>query len=735
MQLIPNAKAQFIDSGGQPLSSGTVGFYFPGTLNPKPTYQDQAGTIANTNPVQLDSRGQALIWGSGVYRQIVKDASGVTIWDQITEDSNAGLTGNMTNARWVAGASYTDPVGSVPGTFVPGTTTTFNLPVAPGAIANIYPYFDLGFQQDDQISSLTGTTLVFTSPVPLGTSAVEIKIGSTIALGVVNDVNVASGSKLYNRITDFNDVRDFGAIGNGTTDDSTAFTNVPSPLFVTPCASSYLINANTTVTADLIFVGGVITVPAGVTLTLNGEITAASRVIFKGDGTVVINKGEIDVSWFDGTDASTKWAFCARGIQNTNGLGKIVVFPKPAATDPWATVFQIGGNDVWGPRWRVDAPIIINSPQQATEFRTPGGFVATTAMPWMWQLGTPTDPLKVDYCHFPEKLSIEGNNGLCQFAGIMYGSSHMRIPYQEIYRTAGWLVQPTQNKQVSDIKFDFIDSGGLYGPLLTLDGSNGANNTITDFVVDFINSTGFTSGHAPNALVQMNSNYHGIKIGKVVHRAVVAGTQDATGGVVSLFNVGATAGNFFSTFYGVEIGSIVNGSLAITARAIQIADGSGGIAAKHTGVVIGAGSFVNGPVPGGFDITLDYCDGAIVQGLRSQRSISVSASCVGTQIYGVPSANVADGGVGTLINGKSKLGTSPVSMSASGATQYVNNNAYDVDYQIQGGTITTVNITRGATVLSAYSGASLGAGLFRLSPGDSVAVAYSGSPTANIIPR
>jgi len=200
-QLIPNAKAQFIDQNGLPLASGTVGFYFPGTLNPKPTYQDAAGTIANTNPVLLDSRGQAIIWGSGVYRQIVKDASGVTIWDQITEDPNSGLIGNMTNARWVAGASYTDPSGSTPGTFVPGTTTTFNLPAAPGSVGNIWPYFDAAFQTDDQISSLDATTLVFASAVPNGVQEVEVKIGTTVAIGTpgsgtVTDITIAANAAI-----------------------------------------------------------------------------------------------------------------------------------------------------------------------------------------------------------------------------------------------------------------------------------------------------------------------------------------------------------------------------------------------------------------------------------------------------------------------------------------------------------------------------------------------------------
>jgi hypothetical protein len=89
MQILPNGKSQFIDQNGAPLVNGAVYFYAPGTTNPLPTYQDSAGTIANTNPIQLDSRGQAIIWGDGSYRQIVKDASGVTIWDQVVSASTS----------------------------------------------------------------------------------------------------------------------------------------------------------------------------------------------------------------------------------------------------------------------------------------------------------------------------------------------------------------------------------------------------------------------------------------------------------------------------------------------------------------------------------------------------------------------------------------------------------------------------------------------------------------------
>jgi hypothetical protein len=297
MQILPNAKAQFIDSAGQPLSSGSVGFYFPGTLNPKATFQDSAGTIANTNPVQLDSRGQALIWGSGVYRQIVKDASGVTIWDQVTEDANAGLTGNITDANFIAGTDFT-----------PGTTAQLTLPAAPGSVTNMWIFFDAAFQGDDQIASLDGLVLTFNSPIPVGVQEVNIKIGSTIAVGTpgagtVSDSSVVVGSKLFNRITDWVDVKDCGAKGDGIADDTTAIVtaiakqaaagggivyfpvgtflisspiNLPQNVTLAGNYTGSVIRAKTAVTSMFVVQGGAVTIRD---LLLDGNNYAAATAV------------------------------------------------------------------------------------------------------------------------------------------------------------------------------------------------------------------------------------------------------------------------------------------------------------------------------------------------------------------------------------------------------------------------------------------------------------------------
>ncbi|MFM0638086.1 hypothetical protein PQQ63_15395 [Paraburkholderia metrosideri] len=100
--LLQNGKQQFIDQNGHPLVGGQVYFYTPGTETPMDTWQDPGETTPNTNPVVLDSRGQAAIWGSGTYRQVLYDRFGVLIWDQVVSE----LTGVIGGAGGSAGVGF-----------------------------------------------------------------------------------------------------------------------------------------------------------------------------------------------------------------------------------------------------------------------------------------------------------------------------------------------------------------------------------------------------------------------------------------------------------------------------------------------------------------------------------------------------------------------------------------------------------------------------------------------------
>lgn len=48
---IPTAYTQYLDNDGIPVSGGTVDYYQPGTTTRVNTYQNQALTILNANPV------------------------------------------------------------------------------------------------------------------------------------------------------------------------------------------------------------------------------------------------------------------------------------------------------------------------------------------------------------------------------------------------------------------------------------------------------------------------------------------------------------------------------------------------------------------------------------------------------------------------------------------------------------------------------------------------------------
>lgn len=104
------------------LAGGTVAFYIPNTSTFKQTWfnSDQALIHQNTNPVTLDANGCAIIYGSGFYRQVLKDSLGNTVWDQLTADTSssnstfwAGISAGTPNAIAVTDAGFNSTDGSI----------------------------------------------------------------------------------------------------------------------------------------------------------------------------------------------------------------------------------------------------------------------------------------------------------------------------------------------------------------------------------------------------------------------------------------------------------------------------------------------------------------------------------------------------------------------------------------------------------------------------------------------
>lgn len=96
--LSPNAKQQFLDNAGNPAASYRLYTYAANTTDPQATYSNRAGTVANTNPIILDARGEATIYltPGTVYDYVLKTAADVTVWTREDVIADAGDSNAVT---------------------------------------------------------------------------------------------------------------------------------------------------------------------------------------------------------------------------------------------------------------------------------------------------------------------------------------------------------------------------------------------------------------------------------------------------------------------------------------------------------------------------------------------------------------------------------------------------------------------------------------------------------------
>ncbi len=115
--LSPTPKLQFFGTDGLPLVGGKLYTYAAGTTTPLASYTDHTGVTANTNPVILDSAGEADVWlpETTAYKYVLKDADDVLLFT--VDYVSVPLTANS--------FASPPPIGSdVPNS---GTFTTLNV--------------------------------------------------------------------------------------------------------------------------------------------------------------------------------------------------------------------------------------------------------------------------------------------------------------------------------------------------------------------------------------------------------------------------------------------------------------------------------------------------------------------------------------------------------------------------------------------------------------------------------
>jgi hypothetical protein len=115
---------QFFDNNGAPLNAGKIYTYQSGSSTPLSTYTDNAGLVANTNPIILgtDGRPPNEIWMTDgfFYKFILKDSSDVTLQ---TYDNLYGILGVVPTVAPSSVPSgcillWSGSIGSIPAGFV-----------------------------------------------------------------------------------------------------------------------------------------------------------------------------------------------------------------------------------------------------------------------------------------------------------------------------------------------------------------------------------------------------------------------------------------------------------------------------------------------------------------------------------------------------------------------------------------------------------------------------------------
>lgn len=97
--LSPSIKFHALDASGNPAAGWKVYTYEAGTTTPKATYTTSAASVANTNPVVLDSRGEATIWLTGTYKIRLTTGADALVWED-DNVSDGTTNGSFTNATF-----------------------------------------------------------------------------------------------------------------------------------------------------------------------------------------------------------------------------------------------------------------------------------------------------------------------------------------------------------------------------------------------------------------------------------------------------------------------------------------------------------------------------------------------------------------------------------------------------------------------------------------------------------
>jgi len=257
---------------------------------------------------------------------------------------------------------------------------------------------------------------------------------------------------------------DFGAKGDGVTDDSDSFALATSQGVISLSDGKvYRISAN-------IFVGfianhgGVMSVDTGKTVMFDGVAGPLEVVCFAGAGKAKPTNNLYSVGWYAGASGNAKWDACRRSMEK--GEQKYTVFPVLQSDDPAA---QVSGNAV---AYKLTAPLIFDDPENQNNIYQYGSFYCAVA--GMSAAIEYSPSFKTEDIYWRLGLRIDcGNNAI---DGILaHGGARMQVFGQcdiarPIRHGANFTTDVVGVADFSEPKFDFLTCTGMGGQALHIEG-------------------------------------------------------------------------------------------------------------------------------------------------------------------------------------------------------------------------------------------------------------------------
>jgi hypothetical protein len=224
---VAGAAAQFFDNSGNVLTGGKLYTYSAGTTTPAVTYTNSSGVTAHPNPIIFNAAGRVPdsgeIWlTDGIsYKFVLKDQNDVLI---ATYDNLSGINSNFVN---FTGEEETQTATQGQTVF---TLTTIQYQPA----TNNLLVFVNGSKQIpiDNFIETSSAVVTFVDGLNVG-DVVDFCTATPINTAIVNANAVvynegstgAIDQSVEARLQQYVSIKDFGAIGDGVTDDTNAIQN------------------------------------------------------------------------------------------------------------------------------------------------------------------------------------------------------------------------------------------------------------------------------------------------------------------------------------------------------------------------------------------------------------------------------------------------------------------------------------------------------------------------------